>query len=98
MIPIYVDPLFGYPIKTTTAGQARRVAERNGGQWCHMWTEPGNEAALHMLAQSIGLRREWFQNRKGFPHYDLTPRRRSAALAHGAVEKTLADWIKERKQ
>ena len=39
---------------------------------------------LHRFAQSIGLRREWFQP-QSFPHYDLTKRRRAQALKGGAV-------------
>lgn len=42
--------------------------------------------ALHALAKRIGLRREWFQPHKLAPHYDLTPRRRMAAIAAGAIE------------
>lgn len=27
---------------------------------------------LHQFAEQIGLRREWFQDKPGRPHYDLT--------------------------
>jgi hypothetical protein len=40
---------------------------------------------LHALAQRIGLRREWFQDHRLHPHYDLTKARRAAALLAGAV-------------
>lgn len=40
---------------------------------------------LHEFAQMIGMRRDWFQNKR-LPHYDLmTERKRQAALRAGAV-------------
>jgi hypothetical protein len=41
---------------------------------------------LHVFASRIGLRRAWFQNHAKLPHYDLTERRRKAAVALGANE------------
>lgn len=32
----------------------------------------GNLEGLHDFAQSIGLKREWFQRKGRYPHYDLT--------------------------
>ena len=49
----------------------------------HLTTD-GPLEELHALAESIGLRREWFQNGR-VPHYDLTPATREAALKAGAV-------------
>lgn len=40
---------------------------------------------LHKLAARIGLRREWFQDHRVHPHYDLTASKRELALAAGAV-------------
>ena len=51
---------------------------------CHMFTD-GPLEELHALAESIGLRRAWFQDKR-VPHYDLTPQDRAAAIAAGAVE------------
>lgn len=40
---------------------------------------------LHKFAQSIGLKREWYQGHTGFPHYDLVQSKRNLAIIHGAV-------------
>jgi len=41
---------------------------------------------LHKFAQSIGLKREWFQDHKKYPHYDLTTKRMSnKAIRYGAT-------------
>jgi hypothetical protein len=53
----------------------------NGGG--HMLTTDIDE--LHALAQSIGLKREWFQD-KSFPHYDVQRSKRHLAVQKGAVE------------
>jgi hypothetical protein len=39
---------------------------------------------LHKFAESIGLRREWFQM-KSIPHYDLTGAIYELALVRGAI-------------
>jgi len=51
---------------------------------------------LHAFAASIGLQRRWFQ-RKSWPHYDLTPARREAALKAGAVFVPAKEQVKERR-
>lgn len=87
---IYVDQIKEYP--------AVKLAMTH---WCHMGTDDhsleGLEA-LHALAQSIGLKREWFQDRQRFPHYDLVPSKRTAALNCGAVACTDREWIAWCKQ
>lgn len=90
---IYVDPLF---VMQSRDAQAFRVGARNGHRWCHLWCD-GNVDALHALAARIGLRRAWFQDKKDFPHYDLTPQRRAAAVKAGAVEFELADWLRGKR-
>lgn len=90
---VFVDGLLAYPIPREA--QARRVALRNGGQWCHLFSH--DVEALHRMARRIGMRREWFQNHPRFPHYDLTPGRRQVALQAGAVERPLSDWIREHR-
>jgi hypothetical protein len=61
------------------------VACRFGGRWCHMVSDT-SEAELHDFAERIGMKRAWFQDRKRFPHYDLTAKRRAVAVFLGAVE------------
>lgn len=93
---IYVDELF--EMEATSSAQAKRVGARNGHRWCHMWTSPGNEEALHAIAKSIGMRREWFQDKAGFPHYDLVPGKRELAISKGAIVKPLREFLIERRQ
>lgn len=70
---IYVDPLMshGWVLR------GRHV------QSCHMFTDGAHEG-LHRMAERIGLRRSWAQERPVL-HYDLTESRRAAAVAAGAV-------------
>lgn len=61
--------------------------QRHGARfWCHLIADSLTE--LHDIAQRAGMRREWFQDSPpaSFPHYDMQPSRRAAALALGAVE------------
>lgn len=54
---------------------------------------------LHLFANQIGLKREWFQDKPGQPHYDLTTSRmRFKAELSGAVmtdPKTIVWMLKE---
>lgn len=72
---VYVDPLMrrGWILR------GREVAN------CHLFTDSLDLTELHALAETIGLRREWFQDEASVPHYDLTPLRREKALIVGAV-------------
>jgi hypothetical protein len=59
------------------------------GKWAgggHMIADSLDE--LHAMADRIGLRREWFQDKPRFPHYDVQRRRRAQAIAYGAIPKT----------
>lgn len=84
---VYVDRVFA-----TTPGRRWPFT-----QACHMFAD--TEAELHHLAGVIGLRRSWFQPKKGLPHYDLTAGRRRAAVRQGAIEVTrrqAAEWTRKR--
>lgn len=63
------------------------------GLWSHMWASDGDLEELHTMAKRIGLKREWFQDRPKFPHYDLTGAMPQRALAAGAIEITVREWM-----
>lgn len=73
---VYVDPL------------ARRGLVIHGSEVasCHMFTDTLELDELHRIAALIGMPRRAFQDSPRAPHYDLTPARRAAAIAAGAVE------------
>lgn len=75
---IYVDPVFTWPGK---------------GQWCHMMTD-GDLSELHAMAERLGLKRAWFQNKPRHPHYDLRPSKRALAVQYGAVEVTGVELVR----
>jgi len=47
---------------------------------------------LHEFAQSIGLRRSWFQQKR-YPHYDLLGRKKKEAMDAGAEMCTSRDIL-----
>lgn len=70
-------------------------------RWCHMGTDDHTDAGLaelHAMAKRIGLRREWFQDKPGFPHYDLTASRRAAAVAAGAEQVNAFAYVRRTKR
>lgn len=58
---------------------------------CHMIADSLDE--LHDMAARIGMRREWFQNKR-IPHYDVSLSRRKLAVAAGAVEVSSKQLVK----
>lgn len=60
------------------------------GKSCHLAADTLEE--LHAFAASIGMKRSWFQGGRR-PHYDLTERRRAAAVALGAREVDDREFI-----
>lgn len=81
---VYVDTLIPHPPPKDAA--TRRAGAPHGHRWCHLFTDSADLTELHAVAARIGMRRSWFQNDGDLPHYDLTPPRRAAAVARGAVE------------
>lgn len=68
------------------------------GQWSHLWGSRDSIELLHAIAKRIGLKREWFQNRPYFPHYDIrSATKRARAIKLGAVPMSIRMWIKEGK-
>jgi hypothetical protein len=96
---IYVDKLFeADPMLFADRNPLARQAARHGTRWCHLWASSVEEVPrLHQVAAAIGLKRSWFQDRVGFPHYDLVPTKRRLALKNGAEEKDLREWLIEKK-
>jgi hypothetical protein len=88
---VFVDRLFKVESKNP---QAHFVGRKNGHRWCHMWSE--DVELLHVMAAEIGMKRAWFQDKPGFPHYDLTPGKRLQAIRRGAVEMDLKEWLRDR--
>ncbi len=79
---IYVDSL-------------KECTPKKGWRWtsyCHMFADSLDE--LHEFASKIGMRRNWFQDKK-LPHYDLTEKRRKVAISLGAQEVPL-EWVKNK--
>ena len=58
---------------------------------CHMLADTQEE--LHEMAESIGLRPEWFQEGR-FNHYDVSLSKRTAAVRLGAREVTAREMVK----
>lgn len=69
-------------------------------RWCHLFADSQEE--LHEFAQSIGLKRSWFQPGKplkgGRPshlwHYDVTEGKRAEAIRAGAEAVTWRESVK----
>lgn len=87
---VYVDQVTTYP-STMVRGRARRC----GLRWSHMWADTLDE--LHAMAEAVGMRREWFQDKR-FPHYDLVPRRREHAVRLGAVEVSSRELLRRMRE
>lgn len=58
---------------------------------CHMFAD--TVAELHTMADRIGIARKWFQNKPGFPHYDVCKSKRSLAVKGGAIQLRYAGEI-----
>ena len=79
---VYVDALFTMRAKK---GGAILVGKRYGHRWCHMVADTDDE--LFAMAEKLGLERRWVQESgTARVHFDLTPPKRAAAIAAGAVE------------
>ena len=76
---IYVDALKKHP----------------SGIWCHMMTDSSNLRELHMFAESIGLKRHWFQDGRVHPHYDLRPVKRQLAMENGAIAVSSVEMVRK---
>lgn len=41
---------------------------------------------LHDMVDKIGVNRKWFQNKEGYPHYDICKSKKALAIKYGATE------------
>ena len=72
---------------TVYVDDMRRPAQvgRTHGSWSHLFADTSDE--LHAFAARLGLRREWLQHEGTHrEHYDVTERKRQAAIAYGAQQ------------
>ncbi|MGH8156602.1 MAG: DUF4031 domain-containing protein [Rhodanobacter sp.] len=55
-----------------------------GRLWAHLMADSLDE--LHAFAAKLGLKRAWFQSKRGgAAHYDVTDTVRAQAIRHGAI-------------
>ena len=57
---------------------------------CHMLADDLDE--LHAMAERLGLKRAWFQD-KGIPHYDISKGKRDLAIDYGAIPINRAQTV-----
>lgn len=88
---IYVDK----PVQYIT-DVINPAARKHGKVWCHLWCDVGFEEDLHVLAKKLGMKLIWFQDKRGFPHYDIVVSKRGKAIEYGAQEMDLKVWLKQR--
>lgn len=67
-----------------------------GQLYCHMSSDESLDE-LHTFAQSVGLKREWFQRHRLVDHYDCGPKIRSIALKKGAISVSDKEIIRKCK-
>jgi hypothetical protein len=95
---IHVDATFeAAPLQHAASNPLARQASRWGRSWCHCWDSDHNVENLCAFAAQLGLKRAYFQNRPGFPHFDLIPSKRTLALKLGAVPISLRDWFQKQR-
>lgn len=51
--------------------------------------------ALHRMADAIGVKRKWFQDKKHHPHYDISKQMKKKAIELGAIEVSDKELIRK---
>lgn len=69
--------------------------------YCHMWTDSTHDDLDNFAVGTLGLKKEWAQEKRGaivkdFYHYDISPSKRQRAIKWGAKPMALSAWIKQR--
>lgn len=69
-----------------------------GKLYCHMFCS--DTAKLHSFAQQLGIKRCWFENKRGryFPHYDITSAQRDMAINFGAIPVTGKEMVELQRE
>lgn len=84
---IYIDSIHQYP------------THLRNKSWCHMMVGADDDLAeLHAMADELGLKQLWFQDKPGFPHYDLTPTKRTLAIKLGAIPVDSTELVRKCKR
>ena len=63
---------------------------------CHLFAD--NIDDLHIFAESLGLKKAWFQDDYRLPHYDLTKSKRIQAVKMGASEVSIKFTARRMRQ
>ena len=85
---IYVDDLVEY-----LRDQIKPGARKYGTRWAHMTADTKEE--LHEFAETLGLKRSYFQNHPRLWHYDLTPAKWKKAIKLGATHYSTLQMARE---
>jgi len=64
-------------------------------KWSHLFSDSDTQE-LHDFALKLGLKREWFQDKKKFPHYDIVESKVKLAVSLGAQEIDLKEYFKNK--
>lgn len=64
--------------------------------WCYMIADSEDE--LHAMAERVGIKRQWFQERSPISHYDVTPKRRAKVVASGAIALSSESFRRKSKE
>ncbi|HKP51390.1 MAG TPA: DUF4031 domain-containing protein [Chloroflexia bacterium] len=74
-----------------------KTGPRGYPYWCHMASDDLTDFGLeelHTMAETLGLKREWFQDHPRHPHYDLPPHKRELAIECGAIAVSSRELVK----
>lgn len=83
---VYVDNMFLYKMGRyiTRGGIVMKMS--------HMIAD--SEEELHAMAQSIGVKRKWFQG----DHYDICMAKRTRAIELGAITLSMRELVAKRRE